>query len=578
MPPSASALSVPASSWTWGPLPKVPCSIEISQSARLKPIQEIARAAGIQPGELEPYGNNKAKVSLNVLQRLKARPDGKLILVTAMTASRAGEGKTVTSSGLAQAFGKRGVSHMLCLREPSLGPTFGIKGGAAGGGYAQVLPMEDINMHFTGDMHAVTSAHNLLAAVVDNHIFHGNELDIDSDNVIWRRVIDLCDRQLRNCEIGLGTQSDGYPHPSGFDITAASEIMAILALSSSVRELRERMEQIVVAYNRSGKPVFARDLKCVGAMLVLLRDAIKPNLVQTYENTPALIHCGPFGNIAHGCNSVAATKIALKLSDYVITEAGFAADLGAEKFLNIKCRQAGLKPSAAVLVASCRALKMHGGVEMEALGSENVEALLKGCENLRVHIENLTKFGLPLVVAINRFPQDTEAELRAVLDFCSQIGVPSEVSEVAARGGEGGTALARKVMELIERHPAQIQPLYDVNAPIKEKIEILAREVYRADGVDYKEPALRMIARLEENGLNRKPLCMAKTQLSISDDPKKLGAPTGYRLTVNDVKISNGAGFIVVITGKILLMPGMPKASSVEIIDMTDEGHITGLF
>jgi len=438
--------------------------------------------------------------------------------------------------------------------------------------------MEDINMHFTGDMHAVTSAHNLLASVVDNHIFHGNELGIRQDSVVWRRVIDLCDRQLRNCEIGLGTKFDGYPHPSGFDITASSEIMAILALSSSIKELRERMERIIVAYNQWGKPVFAKDLKCVGAMLVLLKDAIKPNLVQTYENTPALIHCGPFANIAHGCNSVAATKIALKLSDYVVTEAGFAADLGAEKFLNIKCRQAGLKPSAAVLVASCRALKMHGGVEAEALEAENVAAVLKGCENLKVHIENLAKFGLPLVVAVNRFPQDTEAELRVVLDFCSSQGVASEVSEVAARGGQGGVALARRVMELINNHPTQYHPLYDVNASIKEKIEILAREVYRADGVDYKEQADQMITRLEKNNLNKMTLCMAKTQLSISDDPKKLGAPSGYRLTVNDVKISNGAGFIVVITGKMLLMPGMPKVPSVEIIDMTDEGHITGLF
>lgn len=560
------------------PLPEVPSSIEISQTARLKPIEAIAEAAGILPGELEPYGRNKAKVSLDLFERLQDHPDGKLILVTAMTATRAGEGKTVTSIGLAEALGRLGVSHLLCLREPSLGPTFGIKGGAAGGGYAQVLPMEDINMHFTGDLHAITSAHNLLAAVVDNHIHHGNERGIRQDSVVWRRVMDLCDRQLRNCEIGLGSKFDGFPHPSGFDITAASEIMAILSLSRDLKELRERLERVVVAYDHWGKPVFARDLNCVGAMCVLLKDAIKPNLVQTYENTPALIHCGPFGNIAHGCNSLIATRMGLKLADYVITEAGFAADLGAEKFLNIKCRQGGLTPAAAVLVASCRALKMHGGVPAEALGEENVEAVERGCENLRVHIENLWKFGLPQVVAVNRFPQDTPAELDAVMEFCHEMGVLSEVSEVAARGGEGGIALAKSVMNLIETRTTRYQPLYDVSAPIKKKIAVLAGEVYRAEHIEYKEQAEQMITRLENNDLDKLPLCMAKTQLSISDDPKKLGAPKGYTLTVNDVKISNGAGFIVVITGKILLMPGMPKVPSVEKIDIDADGRIHGLF
>jgi formate--tetrahydrofolate ligase len=559
-------------------LPKVPSSIEISQSAKLRPITEIGEKVGILPEELEPYGHSKAKVSLDLLDRLADRPDGKLILVTAMTATRAGEGKTVTSIGLAEALGRLGVSHMLCLREPSLGPTFGIKGGAAGGGYAQVLPMEDINMHFTGDLHAITSAHNLLAAVVDNHIFHGNPLGIRQDSVVWRRVIDLCDRQLRNCEIGLGSKYDGYPHPSGFDITAASEIMAILSLCTGRKDLRERLERIIVAWDQWGKPVFARDLKCVGAMCVLLKDAIKPNLVQTYENTPALIHCGPFGNIAHGCNSIIATKMGLKLADYVITEAGFAADLGAEKFLNIKCRQGGLTPAAAVLVASCRALKMHGGVPLEELEKEDVDAVVRGCENLRVHIENLWKFGIPQVVAVNRFPADTPHELEAVLKYCNSMGVLAEVSEVAARGGKGGIDLARSVMDLITTETTRYAPLYDVDSPIKEKIETLAREIYRADGVEYKERADQMITRLEKNNLNNLTLCMAKTQLSISDDAKKLGAPKGYDLTVNNVKISNGAGFIVVVTGRMLLMPGMPKVPSVEFIDMKDDGRIEGLF
>jgi len=559
-------------------LPAVPSSIEISQRAQLRPISEVAEAAGVLPDELEPHGKYKAKISLEILERLKDRPDGKLILVTAMTATRAGEGKTVTSIGLAEAFGRLGVRHMLCLREPSLGPTFGIKGGAAGGGYAQVLPMDEINMHFTGDLHAVTSAHNLLASVVDNHIFQGNDLGIRKDSVVWRRVIDLCDRQLRNCEIGLGSKFDGYPHPSGFDITASSEIMAILALSRDLEELRRRLEKIIVAYDQWGKPVFAKDLKCVGAMCVLLKDALKPNLVQTYENTPALIHCGPFANIAHGCNSIVATRIGLKLADYVITEAGFAADLGAEKFLNIKCRQGGLTPAAAVLVASCRALKMHGGVPKEQLHEENVDAVVRGCENLRVHIRNLWKFGLPQVVALNRFPQDTPAELEAVMDFCHEMGVLSEVSEVAARGGEGGMALAGSVINLINTKTTRYQPLYDVNAPIKKKIAVLAKEVYQAGHVVYKEQADQMITRLEKNELDKLPLCVAKTQLSISDDPKQLGAPEGYTLAVNDVKISNGAGFIVVITGKVLLMPGMPKVPSVEKIDIGPDGRIHGLF
>ena len=560
------------------PLPDVPPAIQIAQSAKLQPITTIAEAAGILPQELEPYGSFKAKVSLDTMSRLSDQPDGKMILVTAMTATRAGEGKTVTSIGLAQAFGKLGINHMLCLREPSLGPTFGIKGGAAGGGFAQVLPMEDINMHFTGDLHAITSAHNLLAAIVDNHVFHGNKLGIREDSIVWRRAIDLCDRQLRQCEIGLGGKFNGFPHFSGFDITAASEIMAVLALSGSMSELRERLDRLVVAYDQSNKPIFAQDLNCVGAMCVLLKDALKPNLVQTYEGTPALVHCGPFGNIAHGCNSVVATKLGLKLADYVITEAGFAADLGAEKFLNIKCRQANLAPAAAVLVVSCRALKMHGGVAANDLMQENPAAVERGCSNMQVHVENLGKFGVPVVVAINRFPQDTSAELHAAEQFCTQIGVRHEVSEVAARGGDGGTDLAQAVLDVVENETCAFQPLYDVDEPIKTKIETLAREIYRADGVDYKEQADQMITRLERNDLDKLTLCVAKTQLSISDNPKQLGAPKKYRLTVNDVKVSNGAGFIVVVTGKILLMPGMPEVPSVEKIDIDEHGKIQNLF
>ncbi|MEM7392231.1 MAG: formate--tetrahydrofolate ligase, partial [Verrucomicrobiota bacterium] len=548
------------------PLPRIPSDIEISQAATLSPIGGIAEKAGILPGELEPYGHTKAKISLSLLDRLKDNPDGKLILVTAMTATRAGEGKTVTSIGLAQAFGELGVDHMLCLREPSLGPTFGIKGGAAGGGYAQVLPMEDINMHFTGDLHAITAAHNLLAAVIDNHIHYDNELQIDPDRVIWRRSIDLCDRQLRNCEIGLGSGFDGFPHRSGFDITAASEVMAVLALSHDANDLRARLERMVVAYNTSGKPVFARDLNCIGAMCVLLKDALKPNLVQTIEQTPSLIHCGPFANIAHGCNSVLATRLGLKMAEYVVTEAGFAADLGAEKFLNIKCRQAGLKPAAVVLVVTCRALKMHGGVEMEEINNESVDAVVAGFENARVHAENLAKFGMKVVVAINRFPSDTEAEIDAVAKTCEEMGVVSAVSDVAALGGKGGTEMARKVLDLIENDPSDYHPLYDEKEPIKTKIETLAREIYRADGVDYTEQAEEMIGQLEQDGFDQLPLCVAKTQLSISDDAKKLGAPSGYRLKVKDLKLSNGAGFIVVVTGKILLMPGMPRIPTVEKI------------
>ncbi|HOR27533.1 MAG TPA: formate--tetrahydrofolate ligase [Candidatus Sumerlaeota bacterium] len=573
-------MSVSSPSRSYRQLPAVPPDIEVARAARLKPITEVAATIGIPEDELELYGRYKGKVSERTFRRVANHPDGKLVLVTAMTATPAGEGKTVTCIGLAQALGKRGVKHMLVLREPSLGPTFGIKGGAAGGGHAQVLPMEDINMHFTGDLHAITSAHNLLAAVMDNHIYQGNELNIDPEKVIWRRVMDLCDRQLRHCEVGLGTKFDGFPHKSGFDITASSEVMAIMALASDLNDLRARLERIVVAYTHDDQPVYAGQLGVVGSMVVLLKDALQPNLVQTSENTPALIHCGPFANIAHGCNSLRATQLGLKLADVVVTEAGFAADLGAEKFLDIKCRLGGLKPDATVLVVTCRALKMHGGVPKEDINKENVAALREGLANVRVHLENLKKFNLPIVVAINRFPSDTPAEMDAVHAFCEEMGATAALSEVAALGGEGGLELADAVLNVLREKPAGIGEfkfLYDENLPIKQKIETIATEIYRADGVDYEPAAEASIARLEKLGFGQKPVCMAKTQLSISDDPKKMGAPTGWRLTVRDIKVSNGAGFLVAITGKLMLMPGMPKKPATENIGIDENGNVYGL-
>ncbi len=560
--------------------PKLAPDIEIARQIRLQPIIRIAEKIGLGDDDLELYGRYKAKVDEAVFARVADRPDGKLILVTAMTATPAGEGKTVTSIGLAQAFGKKGLSHMLCLREPSLGPTFGIKGGAAGGGWSQVLPMEDINMHFTGDLHAITTAHNLLAAVVDNHIYHGNELGLDPEKVTWRRVMDLCDRQLRQCDIGQGTKFDGFPHKSGFDITASSEVMAIMALASDLKDLEARLGRIVVGYTATDEPVFASQLGVVGSMVVLLKDALKPNLVQTAEHTPALIHCGPFANIAHGCNSLRATRLGLKLADYVITEAGFAADLGAEKFLDIKCRLGGLSPSVAVLVVTCRALKMHGAVPKESINEENVPALQCGLANVKTHIENLRKFNLPVVVAVNRFPMDTADELNAVFDFCAALNTPTALSEVAARGGDGGLELVDAVLAAIEEQDTsgrQWQPLYDDQALIKQKIETIASEIYRADGVDYEPAAEASIARLERLKMASMPICMAKTQLSISDDAKKLAAPTGWRLTVRDVKVSNGAGFIVAITGKMMLMPGMPKNPATANIGIDEKGNVYGL-
>ena len=558
-------------------MPSIPSDIEISQNASMKQIPEIASLVDIDLDGLEQYGKYKAKIENSVWEQVKDNPDGKLILVTAITPTPAGEGKTCTSIGLAQAFGKLGIKHALALREPSMGPTFGIKGGAAGGGYSQVLPMEDINMHFTGDLHAIAAAHNLLSAVLDNSMHFDNQLDIDPEKVTWRRTIDLCDRQLRNCEIGLGSKFDGFPHKTGFDIVAASEIMTIVALALDMDDLRERLGRIVVAYNKAGKPVFARELDCIGSMCVILKDVLKPNLVQTCEHTPVFVHCGPFGNIAHGSNSVRATRLSLKLAPYVITEAGFAADLGAEKFVNIKCRQAGLNPNACVLVATVRALKYHGGVEKEDLNTENLEALKTGCENLRTHAENVQKYGLPVVVAINRFPSDTPAELDTVRRYCEEIGVECSLSEVVAKGSEGGLDLAKKIKRVVDEKPGAPNYYYANTDSIKDKIQTVAREIYRADGVDYTEEADASILRLQENGLADWPICMAKTQASLSDDPKKRNAPTGWRLQVRDVKVSNGAGFIVALTGKMMLMPGMPKQSAVQRIDIDSEGRITGL-
>ena len=558
-------------------MPSIPSDIEISQNAVMKPIAEISQLLGVKSDDLEQYGKYKAKIEDEVWENVKDNPDGKLILVTAITPTPAGEGKTCTSIGLAQAFGQLGVKHALALREPSMGPTFGIKGGAAGGGYSQVLPMEDINMHFTGDLHAIAAAHNLLSAVLDNSMHFDNPLEIDPEKVTWRRTIDLCDRQLRNAEVGLGSKFDGFPHQTGFDIVAASEVMTIMALAQDTEDLRERLGRIVVAYNTSEKPVYARELNCIGSLCVILKDALKPNLVQTCEHTPVFVHCGPFGNIAHGSNSVRATRLALKLAPYVVTEAGFAADLGAEKFINIKCRQAGLKPNAAVLVATIRALKYHGGVEKDDLKIENLEALKTGCENLKTHAENVQKYGLPVVVAINRFPTDTPAELEIVSKFCEEIGVESSLSEVVARGGEGGLDLANKIKRIVDETPGTPNFYYKNTDPIKRKIETVAREIYRADGVDFTEEAEASILRLEENGLADWPICMAKTQASLSDDPKKRNAPRGWRLQVREVKVSNGAGFIVALTGKMMLMPGMPRESAVQLIDIDTEGRITGL-
>ena len=552
--------------------------IQIAQSTKLRPIADVARDAGIREDEIEFYGSKKAKVSLKVLDRLPAEPRGKLIYTTAITATPAGEGKTCTAVGVTQALGKLGKNVMLCLREPSLGPTFGVKGGAAGGGYSQVLPMEDINLHFTGDIHAVTTAHNLLAAILDNHLQQGNELGIDVRRVVWRRVMDMNDRQLRSIVCGLGGSANGVPRESGFDITVASEIMAVLCLAMNMSDLKARLGRLVVAYNGEGKPVTAADLKAVGAMAVLLKDALKPNLVQTVEGQPAFVHGGPFANIAHGNNSVIATRMALGLADYVVTEGGFAADLGAEKFFDIVHRFTGLTPDVAVLVASVRALNMHGGVPKAKVAETNLEALERGCANLDKHIENLQKFGLPIVVAINRFPTDDPEELALVKAHCDARGVRSAISEVVARGGEGGLELGKAILEALEHDENHFAPIYHPELPIKEKIGILAREIYGADGVVYTASADKDISRLTKLGFDKLPICMAKTQHSLTDNPDLKGAPKGWELTIREVRVSAGAGFLVGLTGEIMTMPGLPKVPAAEAVDIDDDGIIVGLF
>lgn len=551
--------------------------VQIAQEAKMLPITEIANYLGIKDDELELYGKYKAKVSLAVLERLKDKPDAKLVLVTAINPTPAGEGKTTTNVGLSMGLNKIGKKTITALREPSLGPCFGVKGGAAGGGYAQVVPMDDINLHFTGDFHAITSAHNLLAALLDNHIHQGNALNIDPKKVVWKRVLDMNDRALRNIIIGLGGKGDGFVRQSGFDITVASEIMAILCLATSLTDLKERLSRMVVAYNKEGKAVTAGDLQATGAMSLLLKDAVKPNLVQTLENTPAFIHGGPFANIAHGCNSVMATKIALKLADYVITEAGFGADLGAEKFFDIKCRFAGLKPAATVIVATVRALKMNGGVPKTELSAENIPGLEKGVANLERHLENLEKFGVPAVVAINKFPTDTEEELNLLREKCSKKGVEVVLSEVFTKGGEGGIDLANKVIEICETKKANYAPLYDVEGSIQEKIIKIAVEIYRANGVEFTSEAKKQIANIAALGLDKMPICMAKTQYSFSDNPDLLGAPTGFTVTVREVKVSAGAGFIIALTGEIMTMPGLPKIPAANGMDITEDGEIIGL-
>jgi formate--tetrahydrofolate ligase len=559
-------------------LANIPSDIEIAQAAKMKPVMELARALGIEEDEVELYGKYKAKISLDVYRRLKDKPDGKLILVTAITPTPAGEGKTTTSVGLTDALARLGKKVMVCLREPSLGPSFGIKGGAAGGGYAQVVPMEDINLHFTGDIHAVTYAHNLLAAMVDNHLQQGNALNIDPRTVTWRRVIDLNDRALRNVVIGLGGKANGVPRETGFDISVASEVMACLCLASDLMDLKERFRRIVVGYTYDGKPVTAGDLEAQGSMALLMKDAIKPNLVQTLENTPAFVHGGPFANIAHGCNSITATRTALKLADYVVTEAGFGADLGAEKFYNVKCRYAGLKPDVTVIVATVRALKMHGGVPKSDLATENLAALRQGFENLEKHIENVGKFGVPAVVAINAFPTDTEAELNLLYDLCNKAGAEVALSEVWAKGGAGGIELAQKVLKTIETKPSNFHPLYELDLSIKEKINKIATEIYGADGVNYTADADKAIERFEAMGYGNLPVVMAKTQYSLSDDMTKLGRPRNFTITVREVRLSAGAGFIVPITGTIMTMPGLPKRPAACNIDIDADGVITGLF
>ncbi len=552
--------------------------IEIAQEAVLEPITEVAKKLGIGEDDLELYGKYKAKISDRYLNQISSHPDGKLILVTAVNPTPAGEGKTTTTVGLGQAFGKLGKSAVIALREPSLGPCFGIKGGAAGGGYAQVVPMEDLNLHFTGDFHAITSANNLLAALLDNHIQQGNELGIDTRQIVWKRCMDMNDRVLRNIVVGMGSKADGFVREDHFVITVASEVMAVLCLAEDMEDLKKRLAKIVVAYDYAGKPVTAGALQAVGAMAALLKDAMKPNLIQTLEHTPALVHGGPFANIAHGCNSVRATKAALKMADYCITEAGFGADLGAEKFFDIKCASAGLRPDAAVLVATVRALKYNGGVAKEDLNKENLDALEKGSVNLEKHIENLHKYGVPVVVTLNSFLSDTEAELAYVRSFCEKRGCEFAVSEVWEHGGDGGIELAKAVLKTLETKESHFKPLYEPDMPLREKIETVAKEIYGAGQVAFSGESLKQLARLESLGFGTFPVCMAKNQYSLSDDPAQLGRPAGFTMNVREIYVSAGAGFVVVLTGAVMTMPGLSKHPAAHRIDVNGDGVITGLF
>lgn len=552
--------------------------VQIAQEAKMKDITEIAANLNIDDEDLIQYGHYKAKVDLRVFDKLKDKKDGKLILVTAINPTPAGEGKTTVNIGLSMALNKLGKKAISALREPSLGPSFGVKGGAAGGGYAQVVPMADINLHFTGDFHAITSANNLISAMLDNHIHQGNEQGIDARRVVWKRCVDLNDRALRNVIVGLGGKPNGYPREDGFDITVASEIMAILCLSTSLENFKERVSRVIIAYRRDGSPVYVKDINAQGAVTLLMKDAIMPNLVQTLENTPALIHGGPFANIAHGCNSIMATKLGMKLADYTVTEAGFGADLGAEKFLDIKCRFGELKPSAAVIVATIRALKHHGGANKEDYDKEDLQALEKGFANLEKHIENIKKFGLPPVVAINRFPSDTENEIKFMEEKLAAMGVECALTEVFTKGGDGALELAKKVVKVCDEDKADFKPLYDVNLSIKEKLEIIAKEVYGADGLEFTVPAMKNIKNLEKLGLDKMPICVAKTQYSLSDNPDLLARPEGFHIVVREVKVSNGAGFLIALTGSIMTMPGLPKVPAADKIDILPSGEIVGLF
>lgn len=552
--------------------------VEIAQSAKMKPIKEIAEKVGLDEDDLELYGKYKAKISLEAISQLKEKENGKLILVTAINPTPAGEGKTTTMIGLSQALNKLGKKSVVAMREPSLGPCFGVKGGAAGGGYAQVVPMEDINLHFTGDIHAITTANNLIAAMLDNSIQQGNPLDIDTRQIVWKRCVDLNDRALRHIVVGLGGKVNGVPREDGFDISVASEVMAILCLATSLEDLKQRAGRMIVAYNHAGEPVTVDDIQATGAVTLLLKDAIKPNLVQTLDHTPVFVHGGPFANIAHGCNSVMATNLAMKLGDYAITEAGFGADLGAEKFLDIKCRQAGLKPDAVVIVATVRALKMHGGVKKTDLAVENLDALRKGIENLEKHIENIHKYHLPSVVAINAFPKDTEAELQLLKDICLQKGVDVAISEVWAKGADGGIELAEKLLDVLDTQAADFEPLYDLDLSIEEKIKVIAREIYGANDVTFTKKVINKMKKYEAQGLGKLPICIAKTQYSLSDDPTLLGRPSGFVVKINDLIPNTGAGFLVAISGDIMRMPGLPKQPAAVNMDIDEDGKIVGLF